>query len=338
VGTAIAICTGRICAEFTQEKPMTLPLLDCLIVGAGPAGLSAAVYLQRFHRRVCVLDSGQARALRIDHSNNVPSYPEGIGGAELLARMHQQLQRFGGSTESACVTSLERLADGGFCVQAEDRRWRARYLLLATGSIDCDPQVPGMDAVWDQGLLRECPICDAYEHTGQRIVVIGADAHAAREALFLRHYSPQVLLLRVPPHQAQPLPPEWQRQLRQRDISWRDARIRSASCADGAVRLLLDSGEVLPADVLYSALGSRPQADLARSLGAACDETGNLKVDRHCRTEVPGLYAAGDVTGGLDQIAVAMGQGAIAATAIHNALRAEQHQPAPHQTGLVTIR
>ncbi len=317
---------------------MTLPLLDCLIVGAGPAGLSAAIYLQRFHRRVCVLDSGEARALRIDRSHNVPSYPEGIGGAELLARLHQQLARFGGSTESARVSSLERLTDGSFCAQADSRRWRARYLLLATGSIDCDPQVAGMDAVWAQGLLRECPICDGYEHTGQRIVVIGADAHAAREALFLRHYSPQVLLLRVPPHQAQPLPPEWQRQLRERDIPWRDARIRCARCEDGGVQLLLDSGEVLPADVLYSALGSRAQADLARSLGAACDETGNLKVDRLCRTEVPGLYAAGDVTGGLDQIAVAMGQGAIAATAIHNALRAEQDTPEPHQTGLATIR
>jgi len=326
------------CADRTQENPMTLPLLDCLIVGAGPAGLTAAVYLQRFHRRVCVLDSGEARALRIDHSHNVPAYPEGIGGAELLARMHQQLQRFGGSTEQARVNAVQRLADGSFCAQADGRRWHARELLLATGSIDCDPQVPGMDAVWDQGLLRECPICDGYEHSGQHIVVIGADAHAAREALFLRHYSPHVLLLRVPPHQARPLPPEWQRQLRERGVRWRDARIRSASCVGGGVQLLLQDGELLHADVLYSALGSRPQTGLARSLGASCDEKGKLQVDHHCRTDVPGLYAAGDVTGGLDQIAVAMGQGAIAATAIHNALTAAQYQPQPHQTGLATIR
>jgi thioredoxin reductase (NADPH) len=298
-------------------------LLDCVIVGAGPAGLTAAIYLQRFHRRVVVLDSGKARALRIDRSYNVPSYPGGIGGAELLQRMYQQLQRFGGTTEEALVTSIDHRSDGHFTVHAAGRTWEARCVLLATGSIDRDPQVPGMRAVWDQGLLRECPICDGYEHTGQRVVVIGADEHAAREALFLRHYSPRVLLLRVPPHSAEPLSSDWQRRLGDQGITWQDARIQRAQADGEGVRLTLEGGEVLACDVLYSALGSHPLAELGKAMGAECDDKGNLKIDPHGRTAVPGLYAAGDVTGGLDQIAVAMGQGALAATDIHNRLRGD---------------
>jgi thioredoxin reductase (NADPH) len=301
---------------------MPQPLLDCLIVGAGPAGLTAAIYLQRFHRRIAVLDSGEARALRIDRSHNVPGYPQGVGGSELLARMREQLLRFGAKPMSARVTSLERLDDGSFCASGDRAQWRARHVLLATGSRDCDPQVPGMQAVWDRGLLRECPICDGFEHTGQRIVVVGGDAHAAREALFLRHYSADVLLLRVPPHNAQPLSTDWQTQLHEQGIRCQDACIESARVADETVCLALDSGEQLRCDVLYSALGSRPVAELGRALGASCDSSANLTIDARGRTSVPGLYAAGDVTGGLDQIAVAMGQGALAATDIHNALRA----------------
>ncbi|MBS3998820.1 MAG: NAD(P)/FAD-dependent oxidoreductase [Hydrogenophaga sp.] len=299
---------------------MDPPVLDCLVVGAGPAGLTAAIYLKRFHRSVVVLDSGEARALRIDRSHNVPGYPDGVGGHELLERLRQQLYRFGGETVHALVSSIDLLADGGFCVQADGQQWRARFVLLATGSRDCDPEVPGMRAVWDRGLLRECPICDAYEHTGQRIVVVGADAHAVREALFLRHYSPHVLLLRVPPHNAQPLSADGQQQLQERGVRWQDARLSCAECDDEGVVLTLDSGESLRCAVLYSALGSRPRAELGRTLGATCDPKGDLRVDAHGRTDVPGLYAAGDVTGGLDQIAVAFGQGAIAATDIHNQL------------------
>lgn len=299
---------------------MDPPLLDCVIVGAGPAGLTAAIYLKRFHRSVVVLDSGEARALRINCSHNVPGYPDGVSGHELLERLRQQLHRFGGETVQGLVSSIDPLANGGFCVQADGQRWHARFVLLATGSRDDDPEVPGMRAVWDRGLLRECPICDAYEHTGQRIVVVGSDTHAVREALFLRHFSPHVLLLRVPPHNAQPLSAEGQQQLQARGVRWQDARLLRADCDEQGVLLALDCGEVLRCSVLYSALGSRPMSELGRALGATCDPKGDLRVDAHGRTDVPGLYAAGDVTGGLDQIAVAFGQGAIVATDIHNHL------------------
>jgi thioredoxin reductase (NADPH) len=301
---------------------MTEPVLDCLIVGAGPAGLTTAVYLQRFHRKLQVLDSAEARALRIDRSHNVPGFPDGVGGAELLGRMRQQLQRFGGEVLAARMVSVQRRADGGFRAQGDGGRiWEARFLLLATGAHDRDPEVPGIQALRARGLLRECPICDGYEHTGRRMVVVGADAHAVREALFLRHFSEQVLLLRLPPHPAQPLAQESQRQLRDHSIPWKEARLRSARVEGDTVCLVLGTGETLRCDVLYSALGSEPRAEWACALGARCDSAGNVTVDAHGRTQVTGLYAAGDVTGGLDQIVVAMAQGALAATDIHNALR-----------------
>lgn len=295
------------------------PTLDCLIVGAGPAGLTAAMYLRRFHRTVMVVCSGAPRAARIPLSHNVPGFPDGIGGEALLGRLRQQLAHVDGKVHSGQVKAVSQHGEGGFTVRTEHSEWHARTVLMATGSRDHEADIQGIQAVRQSGLLRECPICDGYEFSDQRIGVIGLSAHGVREALFLRHFSKRVWLLSVEP-QAAPAP-DLQSALRARETPWRASGIRQLSVGlDGLVLVQMNDGEEIACDVLYSALGCHPGSELAREMGAACDEVGNLIVDCHCQTNMPGLYAAGDVTGGLDQIAVAMGQGAIAATAIHNSL------------------
>jgi len=293
---------------------------DCLVVGAGPAGLTAASYLRRFHRRVMVVDSGSSRALWIDRSYNCPGFPEGISGAELLDRLRRQLAAVQGTVTEAEVTSLERdTASRLFHAGVGRRVVRARTVLLATGVVDGVPALPGIEGVRRRGLLRQCPICDGHEHRGQRIAVIGPtpdDAHAVREAAFLSHYSDEVLLAGLGPGPSdradadRHAPPV-------RVLPQPVVRLATRSAQ---VALQMGDGEVVTVDALYAALGVQPRSALALALGARCDEQGNLLVDDHACTSVPDLYAAGDVTSGLDQIVVAQAQGAIAATAIHNSL------------------
>jgi thioredoxin reductase (NADPH) len=294
--------------------------LDCLVVGAGPAGLTAGLYLRRFHRHIVVVDRGDARASRIPRSHNLPGFPQGIAGPALLELMRQQLAQYDGDLLRASVTALQRDAQGVFSAQLDDARvLRARNVLLATGVLDHEPALPGVDALRTRGLLRHCPVCDGHEFSGQRIGVIGGGAHAMREALFIRHFSPRLAL--IVPDGPKSLEADLQRTLRERDVAVLDGRPQTLSApGDGGVLVQMDDGSAHAFDVLYAALGCHPRIELATALGAERDTTGNLAVDAHKQTNVRGLYAAGDVTGGLDQLVVAMGEAAIAATAIHNSL------------------
>jgi len=294
----------------------TSPLLDCLVVGAGPAGLTAALYLRRFHRRIAVVDSGDARALRIPRSHNVPGFPAGIPGSELLARQRQQLAQLGVEPLHGRVSRLQRRAGGGFVATLEGAPLQARSVLLATGAVDKEPELRGIDALRAHGLLRQCPICDGFEFTGRCIGVIGAGPHGVRECLFIRRFSERVSYIGLDGVE----PAHCERLDRAGVQCIAPKPVECGVTPDGRVRLQMADGSEHHFDVLYAALGCHPRAELGCALDASCDDGGNLEIDRHCRTPVEGLYAAGDVTGGLDQIVVATGQAAIAATAIHNDL------------------
>ena len=295
------------------------PILDCLVVGAGPAGLTAAIYLRRFHREIVVVDAGDSRAKRIPESNNYPGFPDGINGEALLVRLHRQLVNMQGDVHRGTVTALGR-GDDGFVAQTGGRTLRTRTVLLATGVQDREPRLPGMAALSRKGLLRQCPICDAFEFTGSRIGVVGDDAHCMREALFLRHYSPHISILCIDGNTQ--LDPEQRSKLQANDIPCvvsHASEVREAE--GGGVIVRMSDGTEHRFDVLYAAMGCAPNSKLAADLGATLDKRGNVIVDAHCRTSVPDLYAAGDVVSALDQIAVATGHAAIASTAIHNRLR-----------------
>ena len=226
-----------------------------------------------------------------------------------------------GSILQAEMSSLTAGEDGGFVATLDGREVRSRAVLLATGIVDQAPVLPGLEPVMRRGLLRQCPICDGHQHSGQRIAVLGDGEHAQREALFLSHYSPHVSVVRLTAQalSAEPKDASFAAAAQAQRVVRLDSPVAQARLQDdGSVALVLQDCSSHVFDILYAALGCRPRSDLALPLGASRDDTGQLQVDRHCRTSVSGLYAAGDVVSGLDQLAVAIGHGAIAATAIHN--------------------
>ena len=295
---------------------------DCVIIGGGPAGLTAAIYLARFHLDIALFDSGASRAALIPCTHNHAGFPDGISGKDLLDRMREQATSFGVRSHDATVTAIEP-HDDIFTVRTDTLELEARTVLLATGVVNNRPKMD--DALHaralHQGLLRYCPICDGYEVTDRRVGVIGTGTHGMREALFLRGYTPDVTLIA----------PDSEHMLDEECAAALDAagvvRI-DGPCGGYAIegdQLAFDTaGGRLAFDSVYPALGSEIRSELALAAGARGTDDGCIVTDEHQRTTLPGLYAAGDVVKGLDQISHAMGQAGVAATTIRNELSERQ--------------
>ena len=297
------------------------PVLDSLIVGGGPAGLTSAIYLARFRRHVRVIDAGGSRASLIPTSHNYPGFPDGISGRELLVRLSKQARRYGAAITGGNVDDLRRVDEGHFVATAGTETIEAKTIVLATGAMDVEPSLPNITDAIRSGLIRHCPICDGYEVIDRDVAVIGRGAKGVNEALFLRHYTRKLTLFTLgAPHE---IGERDRADLEQCGICVVDEALAEVFTQEGAiVGLQTRSGTAYRFDTLYSALGCRVRSDLGRAVGAACDDAGQIVVDDKLRTTVPGVYAAGDVANDLNQIAVGTGHAAIAAVQIHNLLRA----------------
>lgn len=299
--------------------PGTTQRREVLIVGAGPAGLTAAIYLARFRRDVVVIDSGQSRALRIPVSHNYPGFPLGISGIQLLHRLREQAQIYGVQVTRGQIESLH-VDEEGFSAVSSNVHILAKRVLLATGVVDKSPPAGGTDSLDLAMRLRWCPICDAYEAIDQEVAVLSDAQRGPAHALFLRTYTSKVTLL-VDSSGGQ-LSDAARQALQAGRIRVIEEPVREIAAPAGTgVDVHLLNGSTLHFHTLYPMLGSLAQDALAVSLGARCSD-GELVVDEHQQTSVPGLYAAGDVVKALNQMSVGVGHAAVAATAIHNTLPA----------------
>lgn len=288
------------------------------MIGGGPAGLTAAIYLARYRRRFLLVDEGHPRAGLIPLVRNFPGFPDGIAGEALLSRLAEQARRYGAEFVSGRVAKL-RHGDGFSLGLADGSSLDAETVILATGVVENQPALPGCETAVRRGLLRICPICDGYETIGRRVAVLGASDHAAAEALFLRSYAREVTLILV--GEDPRLPAQRHRALAQAGVEVIATPIDHVELETESTPLVrLRGGQTRRFDTLYSAFGVTPQWALAADVGAKRDEDGRLVVDAHQETSARGLFAAGDLVRGLNQIAVAVGEAALAATAVHNRL------------------
>jgi thioredoxin reductase (NADPH) len=286
--------------------------VDCLVVGGGPAGLTASMYLARYRRKVAVFDSGESRAKLIPKSRNYPGFPSGISGEELLALLRNQAIEFGATICPARIDTLQE-TEGGFVAGYAGGGVTARFVILATGIVDKSPVMDGLEEAIADGLIRYCPVCDGFEATDRRLAVFGSGADALAKARFLTTYSRDVTLL-SPDDVRQPE---------------RQAEGQSLHIIDGVNGLRRNGRSITTAagqkdstdfEIVYPALGCEVRSHLAAALGAETTDVGCLKVDAHQRTLVDRLYAVGDVVSDLHQITVAAGHAAVAATHVHKSL------------------
>ncbi|MBS7670007.1 NAD(P)/FAD-dependent oxidoreductase [Croceicoccus gelatinilyticus] len=296
---------------------------DCIIIGAGPAGLTAAIYLARYHLSIRLFDCGSSRAALIPCTRNHAGFPDGIKGTDLLKRMSEQAAKYGALREDRKVERLER-KDDLLVVRTDSGTWRARTVLLATGVVNRYPDTlsrPLHDEALSKGLLRYCPVCDGYEVTDKRVAVIGTGDHGTAEAMFLRGFTADITL--VSPHGDHDLDDTCRNKLADAGIAHVPGPCGGFSIE--GEQLAFDTAKGRMAfDSVYPAMGSDVRSELAAMAGAETSDDGCIAVDDHLQTNVPGIFAAGDVVIGLDQISHAMGQAGVAATRIRNLLAEER--------------
>jgi thioredoxin reductase (NADPH) len=293
-------------------------MYDAAVIGGGPAGLTAALYLARFRLSVFLADAGNSRTALIPRTHNQPFWPDGISGTDLLERMQSHLAKYPVQFVRAEVAEI-RQAEAGFELLVRGSRVHTKAVIVATGVVNRRPRMSPFDheEALRQGLLRYCPICDGHENTDRTIAVVGEGDRLCGEAKFLRGYTSTVTAFSESGSLG--LSKDQRQELTELGIEVIDALIPQYRLRDRALEVRLGP-RFRRFESLYAALGSDVRSQLAVAVGAKSTDEGCLVVDEHQRTSVSGLYAAGDVVRGVDQIGHAIGQAVVAATALRNDL------------------
>jgi thioredoxin reductase (NADPH) len=314
---------------MTQLLPATR-IYDTLIIGGGPGGMTAAIYLRRFTRDVALVDKGRSRLRLIPVSHNYPGFPMGVNGEYLLENLEKQFEHYGGRVMRGEITRLA-LEEGLFVAEYHDEdggihELRARTALVATGIADAGLPVENWREAVAAGAVRLCPVCDGFDVIDKKIAVASAETNPVGHALFMRTFSADVTLFA---RAAEPvLGPEDRRRLEEAGVRYVESQLLGVTMTEDMRPVMhTQDGVEYVCDVFYPMLGEVARSELAASLGAATSDCSELVVDDHQCTSVPGLYAVGDVVCGLNQIAVATGQAAVAATRIHNRLPRVMRSP-----------
>lgn len=290
---------------------------DVIVVGGGPAGLSAALLLGRCNRRVIVCDSGEYRNARSRAMHGFLSR-DGTAPDELLRTAREQLAPYAVELVRARVTDADRI-DRGFTVTLDDgRRLRTRKLLLATGLVDIMPDMPGIADLWGRGVYP-CPYCDAWEHRDTPLVAHGPDA--AELALTLRTWSKDVTLLTG----GHPAPDDDDLQRSGVKVSTSPVR-RLVGDDDGLRRIELEDGRALDCRAMFVKQGCHQRSDLARKLGVPVDPDGGIAHGDGESTSITGLYVAGDASCERLLAVIAAAEGVTAAMAINKELACEDRR------------
>ena len=262
---------------------------DCIVVGAGPAGLNAALVLGRARRGVLVLDSGAPRNYATHEMHGVLGH-DGLDPADLRARGRQELARYGVDVTAADVGGAA-VVDGGVRLTADERAETTRTVILATGMLDEVPDIPGFADVWGAS-AHTCPYCDGFEHRDERIAVLAAGARGEHLALLLRQWSDDVVLLSNGPHD---LAPDQLARVQARGVGVIDTPVVAVDSENGRLRRVhLEDGATLDRDALFFYVGWRLRIELARALGCELRDDGAIVVDFEQATTVDRVYAAGN--------------------------------------------
>jgi thioredoxin reductase len=294
------------------------PSWDCIIVGAGPAGLNAALVLGRARRRVLVLDDGAPRNYATHEMHGVLGH-DGLDPAELRARGRAELARYGVEVV-ALEAQAAKVLDGAVRVTSAGCTELTRTVLLATGMLDEIPDIPGFADVWGTS-AHTCPYCDGFEHRDERLAVLAGGDRGQHLAVLLRQWSDDVVLLTHGPHD---LAVEGLARVQALDVPVIETPVVGLDSENGRLRRVrLGDGQTLDRDALFFYVGWRLRNDVARTLGCELRDDGSIAIDANQATTVDRVYAAGNCSEPRALVPAAAGTGVTAAVAINARLSVE---------------
>lgn len=291
---------------------------DTIIVGGGPAGLSACIVLARCGRRVLLCDTGTPRNARSQELHGFLTR-DGIAPLDLLRLGRAELDRYAIESNSVAVTDIHARADVFDVTLADSTRIQGRTVLIACGVRDELPPIPGLEDCFGVS-AHHCPYCDGWEVRAKSIVVIGQRKKGAALALSMKTWSPHVTLCT---NGAARLHSIHRAQLARQHVTLNEAQIAAVEHTSGHARhVIMATGERIDCQAIFLLTRQRPQCDLARRLGCTLTRQGLVKTDHLGQTGITGLYVAGDASRDVQFAVVAAAEGAKAALAINKALQA----------------
>lgn len=293
---------------------------DIIIIGAGPAGLTAGLYAGRQNSKALVIDKGLAGGLgsEVPMMENYPGF-DLISGMELISKMKPQCEKFSEIRENQIIEDIEKRDDGIYIktkssIGDDFNEYLTKSVILATGASHRHLNVPGENEFLGRGVAY-CATCDGMFFVNRNVLMVGGGNSAAQEALYLKNIGCNVKIV----HRRDSLRCEHRLEelLKEKgvEILWNSTikEIRG-EMAVNSVTLVRDGvEEEYKTDAVFVAIGDTPSNDLAKQLGVELDENGYIITDKSQSTNVSGVYAAGDITGGVKQWIVACGEGAVAA-------------------------
>lgn len=301
--------------------------LDVAIVGGGPAGLSAAIFLARYQHSLAVIDSGDPRNWETRGVNGFLGLP-GVRPAELRQRGRDEARTYGTLLVDETVHRVWKSGDAFELALQSGDHYRAHRLLLAIGLRDVWPDIPGLERVYG-ATAHVCPDCDGYEARNRKTVVIGHGRKAVGMALNLTTWTREIIIC-THGHDPELDEPEYCDKLDALNIPVLTEPITSITASGRELHCLqLANGMALDAERIFFAIGQYPADDLGAQLGCRRDAGGHIVVDAHYHTSVYNVFAAGDIVPGSQLAIAAAADGAIAALAIHKSLVPEGRKLEP---------
>ena len=280
---------------------------DITIIGQGPAGLSAAIYTSRAGLDTLVLGCEPKVAGDYDIDNYF-GFPEGIKGHELIQRGCEHASRFGAKLRCERVLSIRMDNDHAFKIKTDQNEYYTRSVILATGVSRVRPGIKNMTEYEGRG-VSYCVSCDGFFYRNKKVVVLGEGLYAANQALELMEYNARVLI--CPQGKKTDIPDYYMQRLQEADISFVHKKIVRLDGDKVLQKVIFEDNSDLEVDGLFVAMGEASSLDFAYSLGLITHKM-FVEVDREQKTNVPGIFAAGDCVGTFLQISVAVGEGAVA--------------------------
>ena len=299
---------------------------DVVIVGGGPAGLSAALSLGRARRQVLVVDQARPRNRTAPHMHGVLGH-DGLPPLKLLEMGRREVAAYGVRTIVGDAASA-RASESGIEVTTADGVIRARRLIIATGLTDELPEIPGLREQWGTGAVV-CPYCDGWEHRHHVIGVVATSRQSVAQAQLLRQWSDRVVYFANDVGE----PDEAEADaLARRDIRVERGAVMSLQISNGRLEGVRLEDRTVPVDVVFTGPALRPNDELLRSLGAATTDgpMGSwVTVDRDGRTSIPRVWATGNVVDPRANVSVSLGLGSLTAGAVNADLVQEDITRAP---------
>ena len=281
-------------------------MYDVTIIGAGPAGISACLYAKRANLNVLVLYYGESNLEKATHIENYYGFIDGISGVNLYNNGIEQAKKIGAEVKNLEVLGIDYMQDS-FNIKTENENFETKTIILATGNKKVRPNIKGIEEFEGKG-ISYCAICDAFFYKNKNVAVIGNGKFALNEAKELSHVANKVMILTNGLEEIEG------------NFEVNTKKISEILGTEKVTNIEFEDGSKIEIDGVFIALGEAGASDFAKTLGILQDGD-NIKINEKMETNVPGIYACGNVTGGLLQVCKAVYEGAEAGLSAVNYIR-----------------